>query len=269
MASQPSAAASAAALGRSGAKAGTRTGFFFWMSALLLAFLLVGFAPTLYLREFFPVAPIPGYLYVHGAVLTSWFVWLLLQTSFVRTGNTAMHRRMGVIGTIIGAAVVVAGPMASFGVVGRLREADLDWDTDMSALPFLGVDGVPMVNFAAQVVWGNLVSIVVFAGLLAAAVLLRRNPQAHKRLMVLGSIAIVGPALARISRWPIFGGEDSGFIPIVFFGLVTAVIAHDLITTRRLHRVTWIGAAAIVASSVAQQLVAGSELGRAFIRMLG
>jgi len=268
MASQPSAAVSPV-LGRDATRAATRTGFFFWMSALLLAFLLVGFAPTLYLREFFPVAPIPGYLYVHGTVLTAWFVWLLLQTSLVRTGNTAMHRRMGVIGAIVGAAVVVAGPMASFGVVGRLREAGLDWDTDMSALPFLGVDGVPMVNFAAQVVWGNLFSIAVFAGMLIAAVLLRRNPQAHKRLMVLGSIAIVGPALARVSRWPIFGGEDSGFIPVVFFGLVIAVIAHDLVTTRRLHRATWIGAAVIVASSVAQQVIAGSELGRAFVRMLG
>jgi hypothetical protein len=268
MASQPSAAVSAVPE-RDAARAATRTGFFFWMSALLLAFLLVGFAPTLYLREFFPVAPIPGYLYVHGIVLTTWFVWLLLQTSLVRTGNTARHRRMGVIGAIIGAAVVVAGPMASFGVVTRLRDAGLDWDTDMSALPFLGVDGVPMVNFAAQVVWGNLFSIAVFAGMLIAAVLLRRNPQAHKRLMVLGSIAIVGPALARVSRWPIFGGEDSGFIPVVFFGLVIAVIAHDLVTTRRLHRATWIGAAVIVASSVAQQVVAGSELGRAFVRLLG
>ena len=52
-------------------------------------------------REFFPVEPIPGYLYVHGAVLTSWFVWLVLQTSLVRGGNTALHRRMGVIGAII------------------------------------------------------------------------------------------------------------------------------------------------------------------------
>jgi hypothetical protein len=115
----------------------------------------------------------------------------------------------------------------------------------MSALPFLGVDGVPMVNFAAQVVWGNLFGIAVFAGMLIAAVLLRRNPQAHKRLMVLGSIAIVGPAIARVSRWPIFGGEDSGFVPVAFFGLV------------------------IVASSVAQQAIAGSKLGRAFVRMLG
>jgi hypothetical protein len=148
MASQTAAAASIG-LERKATEMAVRTGFFFWMSALLLAILLIGFSPTLYLREFFPVEPIPNYLYAHGAILTTWFVWLVLQTSLVRNGNTATHRRMGVIGAVIGAAAVIAGPMATVGVVGRLREAGLDWDTDISAIPEVGVQGVPMVNFAA------------------------------------------------------------------------------------------------------------------------
>ena len=246
----------------------TRSGFFFWASVLLLAFLLIGFSPTLYLREFFPVEPIPGYLYAHGIILTSWFVWLVLQTSFVRNGNTATHRRMGVIGAVIGAAAVVAAPMATVGVVGRLHSV-LDWDADMSAIAEVGVQGVPMLNFAAQVVWGNFVSIAIFAGMLVAAVLLRRNPQAHKRLMLLGSIVIVGPALARISRWPIFGGEDGAFIPVMMLGLVVAVVVHDLVTTRKLHRATLIGVGVIVAGAIAQQLIADSEFGRAVVKLLG
>jgi len=246
----------------------TRSGFFFWVSVLLLAFLLIGFSPTLYLREFFPVEPIPGYLYAHGIILTSWFVWLVLQTSLVRNGSTATHRRMGVIGAVIGAAVVVVGPMATVGVVGRLHSV-LDWDADMSAIAEVGVQGVPMLNFAAQVVWGNFVSIAVFAGMLAAAVLLRRNPQAHKRLMLLGSIAIVGPALARISRWPILGGEAGPFIPVMMVSLVVAVVVHDLVTMRKVHRATLIGVGVIAIGTVAQQFIAGSELGQAFVRSLG
>ncbi|HVY65356.1 MAG TPA: hypothetical protein VHH11_11105 [Gammaproteobacteria bacterium] len=268
MASRTSAAAS---LDLQGNAAGVRvrSGYFFWMSALLLALVLVGFAPTLYLREFFPALPIPGYLYVHGIVLTAWFVWLVLQTALVRKGDTAAHRRMGVIGSVIGACVVLVGPLATLGVVGRLRAAGLDWDSDISALPFLGVQGVPMVQFAAQVVWVNLLSILVFAGLLVAAVLLRRSPQAHKRLMLLGSIVIVAPALARISRWPIIGGEDSGFIPIALFALLLSVVVHDLLVTRRVHRATWIGIAVVVAGTIAQQAIARSALGLEFVRSLG
>ncbi len=269
MASQVAAAVSVG-LERNAAGVAVRSTFFFWMSALLLAILVIGFSPTLYLRGFFPAEPIPGYLYAHGSILTAWYVWLVLQTSLVRNGRTATHRRMGVIGAVIGTAVIFAGPMATVGAIGRIHVAFPDWNTDMAAVePSLGVQGVTIVRFMAQVAWGNFVSIVVFAGMLAAAVVLRRNPQAHKRLMLLGSIAIVGPAVARISRWPIFGGESGPFIPIVLVSLVLAVVVHDLVTTRKLHRATLIGVGVIAAGAIAQQLIADSDLGRAVVRLLG
>ena len=246
-----------------------RSSFFFWSSGLLLSFLAIGFAPTLYLRAFFDVPPIPGYLYVHGGVLTAWFFWFVVQTTLVRTGRTTVHRRFGVIGAIIAAAVLVAGPMATRGFVARLRAHGIDWDTDMSAVPALGIEGVPMVQFAADVFWGNLVGIAVFAGLVVAAILLRRNPQAHKRLMLLASIALVGPALARISRWPLFGGEDGPFVPIVFLGLLAVLIAYDVISARRVHRATLIGCGVIVLALIAAQVIADSELGLAIVRMVG
>ena len=78
-----------------------RSSFFFWLSVLLLSFLLLGFAPTLYLHALTAPEPIPAYLHVHGVVLTSWYVWLVVQTWMVRTGRTATHRRLGVIGAVI------------------------------------------------------------------------------------------------------------------------------------------------------------------------
>jgi hypothetical protein len=250
-------------------EAAPRSSFFFWSSALLLSFLVLGFAPTLYLRAFFAVPPIPGYLYVHGGVLTAWFVWFVVQTTMVRTGRTALHRRFGLIGAIIAAAVVAAGPLATMRFVARLRAGGIDWDTDMSAVPALGIEGQPMVQFASEVFWGNLIGIVVFASLVVAAILLRRNPQAHKRLMLLASIALIGPALARISRWPVFGGEDSLFVPIVFLGLLAVVIVYDVVSARGPHRATLIGCGGIVLALIAAQLVAHSGFGLAVVRMIG
>jgi hypothetical protein len=98
---------------------------------------------------------------------------------------------------------------------------------------------------------------------------LRRSPQAHKRLMLLASIAVVGPALARISRWPVFGGEDSLFVPVVFLSLLAVLIGYDILSTRRPHKATLLGCGGIVLALIAARLVAHSEPGLATVRMVG
>ena len=125
-----------------------------------------------------------------------------------------------------------------------------------------------MELFAAQIVFGNIATVLTFAALLTAAIILRRRPDDHKRLILLASISLIGPALARIARWPVFGGEDGPFIPVVFFGLLIALIAHDLITTRRVRHVTWIGALATVLLFVASQILASTPLGSAVVRAM-
>jgi len=246
----------------------TRDRFFFWMSVVLLGILVVGFAPTLYLRVFFDPAPIPAYLHVHGAIITAWFVWLVMQTALVRSGNTPAHRRMGEGGAIIACAVVIVGPMATIGSVPRIRAAGYDWYTDMSSMSELGVEGVTMLDFMSQVVWANFISIAAFAGLVTAAIILRRKPQYHKRLMLFASIAIVGPALARVSRIPVLGGEDGPFITLALFGLVAAMVVHDMRTQRSIHVGTIIGFAVIVLGSLLTQLIARSQLGLALVQAL-
>jgi hypothetical protein len=78
-----SAAAVAASLDAAGARTRVRSRFFLVMSGVLLLVVLVGFARTLYLRPLFDVLPVPGYLILHGAVTTAWFVGVSLQTSLV------------------------------------------------------------------------------------------------------------------------------------------------------------------------------------------
>jgi hypothetical protein len=251
---------------RPAAKARAGSSFFFGMSVLLLGFVLFGFAPTFYLRAFFPTPPIPPYLYLHGAVLSAWFAWFVSQTWLVRTGRTPRHRRMGVVGAIIAAVVVVVGPMASFGLISRMRAAGLAWDADMGPLIDPQLHGVKMLDLFSGVVWINFISIAIFALLVTAAVLLRGRPQAHKRLMLLASITIITPALGRIARTPHLGGEAGPFMPIVLLALLLAVIAHDVFTRRRLHPATACGVGLIVAGVVMQQFFSTSEWGKLVVQ---
>jgi hypothetical protein len=77
----------------------------------------------------------------------------------------------------------------------------------------------------------------------AAGLLLRRNPASHKRLMLFGTVGMVGPAIARCpfefiaSKPPLVG------LVLQLFALAT--IIFDLSTTRRVHRATWVGTATL------------------------
>jgi hypothetical protein len=257
---------------KSGARTKAKRGgspFFYGMSLLLLAIVLVGFAPTFYLRAIFPTPSIPPYLYVHGIVLTAWFIWLPLQTSLVRSGRLAQHRAMGVAGATIAAGVVLVGPMAAMGLVPRALSAGLHWTTDMSMVLGPPMAGVKMIDFFTRLVTINLISITAFALLVGAAIVLRRKSAWHKRLILLGSLAIITPALGRISRLPHLGGENGPFSLIVLFALLLALIGHDVLTRRKLHPATIAGVGVIAAGVVAQQLIAASDWGHAFVRALG
>jgi hypothetical protein len=246
-----------------------RSKFFFGMSIVLLLLVVSGFAPTLYLRAFFDVPPIPGYLYLHGGILTGWFVWLVVQTSLVQTARTATHRRLGVVGVVWAAAVVAGGLLATLNVVGHAVADGIDLNADISAIPEVGVSGVTVAVFLSNVVWPNIASVCAFAILVTSALLLRGRPQAHKRLMLIASISVIGPALARVSRWPPFGGEDSPFVLVVLLSLLAALVVHDLLTTKRVHPATLIGGAlSILLGGVFSGVIASSPFGLAFTRSL-
>jgi len=117
-----------------------RDPFFAAMSAVILAIVLSGFAPTLYLRPVFKPLPIPGYLYLHGIVLTSWFVWFTMQTFLIQSRRTALHRRLGVAGAVLAVAVPFAGLLATSQVVGRVVASGISLDADASVLG-IGVGG--------------------------------------------------------------------------------------------------------------------------------
>jgi hypothetical protein len=249
-------------------RAQNRSGFFFWMSLLILIILLVAFAPSFYLRVFSDESPMPLRLHLHGAVLTAWFVWLVLQTGLIRSGRTVTHKKLGIAGAVLAAAVVIAAPMATLGSLHKFRAAGMNWDSDMSEWPRLGIEGMSLEQFAGMLVWGNFLSIALFAILVFGAITMRRQAETHKRLMLLASITIIGPALARIARWPGLGGEDGAFIPVVFLGLLLSVVAHDVIRTRRVYAVTAVSVVAIIVVLFSVPVIATSDFGRAVVHQL-
>jgi hypothetical protein len=163
-------------------------------------------------------------------ILTTWFVVAVIQTRFIQAGQLRTHRRVGTAAVIFASLIVVSGLMAN-------NHLALAIESPAEAENII--------------VWGNYFTLLTFAGLVCAAVLLRRRPAAHKRLMLLASVSIVGPALGRFPLWPIFAGDLNAARNYAIGGLLAllgALIAYDIIVRRKPHPATWIGALAIFMS---------------------
>ncbi len=131
------------------------------MSGLLLAFVLMGFSRTFYLRPFGEWSPLSGPLHVHGAVLTAWFLLLFVRALLVQSWNVRLHRRLGVAGAVVAIGVVAA------------------------SLWILALRDAPYIDEAPGRGFGNLMSLVAFALCVGAGVWSRRRPHAHRRMMPL------------------------------------------------------------------------------------
>jgi hypothetical protein len=229
------------------------------MSTTLLLLVLVGFTRTLYLRPYFDVPEHPAYLMLHGAVLTAWFVWFFVQTAFVAVGRSDIHRRIGMVGAFIAVAVVGAGLLATLGLVPRMIALGRD-----AYLPRY-----------AGVVWGDLSLLIAFSVFVSTAIRFRRRSEIHKRLMLLASISVVGPAIARIAQFPAVQVFDSVSMNETVFtlggllALLLTMVVHDIISDKRLHRVTAIGVPGVFASLLFFGLVVPTtEFGQSVVRLL-
>ena len=80
-----------------------------------------------------------------------------------------------------------------------------------------------------------LASIVVFAILVGLGLYYRRRPEAHKRLMLLATIALLPPALGRMRILNAIGPQAFFSVTVLF---IAAVVAYDYWTRRRVHTVS-------------------------------
>jgi hypothetical protein len=219
-----------------------RSKFYVCSAAMLLLVVMVGFTPTFYLRAAFGAPEfswrggalaLSWRVIAHGLIFTSWFLVFALQAALVAGRRTALHRALGWAGAAIGLAVVVSG-----GIATPNRFAELASQGRLN--PLLPGPGV------AIIAWSNTTSIVAFAILLAAAIVLRHRPDTHKRLMLLASISISQPAFARIFRWPVFEAprlEGVWLSVAAPFVLVAALVVYDVLSRRSLHPATMAGTA--------------------------
>jgi hypothetical protein len=194
-----------------------RSSLFVWAGALAAAVALTGFAKTFFhplITGTFSAHPA---VYIHGVFLFGWVAFFIVQAVLVREWRVATHRRMGWIGLALAFGVV-----ASTLIIGVLASQRI-----------AAGGAVGQANSELLVI---LLEMTVFASLVTAAVLFRRRPETHKRLMLLALIGALGPAWFRFRHY--FPAIEN---PVLFYSLLLAdsvillAIAIDLRAGRGFH----------------------------------
>ena len=207
-----------------------------WAGAGAALLVFAGFARTYYLKAVFGTRALPLLLHVHGAVMTLWFVLFLAQVCLVAGRRTDLHRRLGIIGALLAALVVVVDATT---IVVRAR-------------PHF-VPGRSLAGMAFQ-----LSIVLAFAVLIAAALLLRRRRDIHKRLMLLACISLLQPAIVRVPLALMRGNALAAFAVMDLCVLTPVVV--DTVANRRLHPAFGWGALLIVASQPLSFLIGATHI---------
>lgn len=209
------------------------------VAILLLWFaMLSGFLPDMIQHAGDPTAkPYEPVTHLHAALSVGWLVLMTWQALRVRMADMAGHRR---VGRLFGPAMALALTVTAVATV---------WAADRARL------GTPEFNPARMSF--QLGHVVPFAALTGCAFLMVNRPGAHKRLLLLGLIAVTD---AGFSRWlgdpirDLLGPSVLTQLLVRFpvaWGMLAAMAGYDLSTRGRLHPVF----------PPAAGLILGTELG--------
>ena len=213
---------------------------------------LIGFGPTYYTSVFRPEpmatfsgAPMTQMVHTHGVLFTAWVLLFIVQTTLVAQHRVAVHRRIGIAGALLAASMVVVGTLTALKMAAR------------GSAPA----GIDPLSFAMI----PLSDMFFFAVFIAAALRLRANREAHKRLMLLAYVSIIAAAVARLP-----GMLPRG--PLAFFGLafvfILVGITHDLVSRRRVHPVYIWGGGVLALSVPLRLVVSGTNAWKSLAQVL-
>lgn len=191
----------------------------------------LGFSRTYFLRPYFQTTPLDVEFHLHGLVFSAWVALFVAQTSLVAARRTAWHRKLGWVGACLAVLMVVVALNAA--IHGAHR--DIAAGQAQEALAFFTT---PVLSMA------------MFAILVALAVAFRARPETHKRLMLLATISLLDAAAARM---PIPGIESNelGYYALTDAFIVAAIL-YDFVSRRSVSPVYVYGGLAIVAEQWAR-----------------
>jgi hypothetical protein len=215
------------------------------MAAVCAVAAFAGFAPTYWLQ--LPAGTFVGspLVHLHGLLFSAWTIYLLLQTILAARGRIGRHRSWGLLGISLATAMVGVGFLVANDVLAARLAAGFG-------------DRARAFHIASTSM------IMLFGVLVAAAIVFVGRPEIHKRLMLLATVSMIPPAIARLF-FAVSVGIGPGLRPglgpprtvasvlapaLLADVLILVGVIHDMRTRGRPHPAYVIGGALMLAVQV-------------------
>ncbi len=210
--------------------------FYFYMALSCVAVAFLGFAPTYWLplaHRTFAGSPV---IHFHGFLFFTWTLYFAFQAWLAASGRVARHRSLGIIGVSLATAMAIFGFLAA---VHLMQQAAAIGQADAG------------IAFAIVPLSG----IAFFATVFTLAIAYTRQPETHKRLVLLAGISLLDAAVARWFLTFLAPPGPPGPPPVavtvgpalVAYLLLVGAIIHDWRTRGRPHPVYVFGGIALLA----------------------
>ena len=185
--------------------------FFFFYSLTLFLIVLIFFPlHALINSDYLP--PVRPLLHVHAIALGSWYALIVVQTGLIGTGRAGLHMTLGKASLVLVAIMLPLGVWVSYENMVRT--------------------GAPQIFLV------NSVNVAVFAIYYAMAMVWRKTGALHKRFMMLASLSLMLPALARVTY--VLHLDPYAALPM-WLVLLFALPAYDLIRERKIKTASMVG----------------------------
>lgn len=215
---------------------------FFMGGAIAMTLVIVGgFSTQLAMGRSSFGAPL--LVHAHAVVFMGWVAIYLLQNALVATNRVALHRKLGWLAAAWMVPMLVLGCAVTVAMIRR--------------------GGAPFFFKPLQFLVFDPVSLFAFAGLTAAAIILRRQTDWHRRLHFCAMAILLGPGFGRLLPMPLLApwAWEATMAACLIFPLVG--MAMDLRRSGRVHPAWGWGVAAMLVSVVLVEAVTYSPVGAA------
>ncbi len=167
------------------------------------------------------ILEVSGALIAHGLFMLSWYILIVIQTGLIAKKNYKLHMLLGQGSMAIVIGIIISGIL-------------------ITIISYRTTEDIGPVGM-------NLFIVVDLLILYSLALAKRKNGASHKRFMTYASLAMLVPALARVTF--VLKLDPFFSLPMLLILLIVPLV-YDYRTLKKVHRASLIGSIVVLVGTI-------------------